>query len=1197
MFVNTPPNLQVMGVDLDNYKGAAGLWRLAGELADKGVTYMVDLHDVLRTKALRAFLGARGIKSVKIDKGRSEKKNLTRPNHKHIVPLKNSIQRYRDAFIRAGLKMEPQFKSIFPHPADPVLFKVATLPKKDGEKWIGLAPFARHKGKIYPPHLMEQAIAMMTSHPEVRIFLFAGGPEEEAQAAEWAKRFPSIVNLAPLRMGFEAEMALMSYCDAVVSMDSANMHLASLAGTRVVSIWGATHPYCGFMGFNQKEADTLQLEMSCRPCSVFGNIPCRRGDYLCLNGISPTRIVKSLGLALFAACLLPLSSFAGTPTVFNPTFPAHPGLPAPETELTLSPEDPAINLRYCSEAEQALAEGNIQNAYALYKMVRPGRLPLDMRAGYWYGYASATARLGLLEETEVAAMELRNQDGAVGAADFLDGYIAYRKGDIRAARAAFAEVPSIYMPGIYLSQLDLQEGNWQQAAREAEESIDLLRSHPGGPNSGLLSDMARTAGLAYFKLKDQKKARTWLEEYFTLNTSMPAQDALYALAQIEYAGGNSRRAANLLSHLTDEENMIGQGAAYTLAQIEAGTGNDREAALGFARAARLNYDVEIGQNAIYNYIAAGANGATVPFASAAAMYESYLNSGGGANAHADTLALRFAREYYREGNYAKALECIERIPFPDIEAQNELRRILYQLGRQEVASGKYSAAATHLTRATSLKGGDPRLTAECELWLGEAYYGSGDYSRAAAAYSRAIKGLSGANRTLALYDYAYALFSQDKFAAAAKAFSQALGATPALPAAQKSDALLRLADSRFYTGDYAGALAGYREGTKGASGADYAAMRAAVALGLTGDIDGKLKILSHFASNYPSSRWIPDAALELGNTYAALDRQDEAAAAFASITKSNPSSPQARKGTLSMAQALQKKRDYEGAAEAYRNVIRKWPTSEEAMIANDDMMRLASSQGTIAEYAAFLQSVPGAPKIDSEKMETLAFESAEEAWADDITDIHRLQEYLRTYPDGRFVAQALLDIAESEMNSDNRSEALNAYMELEKKGGADYAPEAYVGIMRNTDDPAQRALYAKRVLATGGVEAEAMEEARLFNAIGMLGDAASRNEGVSILTQMAQSPELETGARAAVELGEWQLKQGRTEDALATLTAFTDAGSPYAYWLARGFIALSDTYRKKGDATLANEYLKSLKANYPGKEPDIINAISSRLKK
>ena len=90
----------------------------------------------------------------------------------------------------------------------------------------------------------------------------------------------------------------MSQLDTMVSMDSANMHLASICGTRVVSVWGATHPYAGFMGWNQSVDDAVQLDMPCRPCSIYGNRPCLRGDYACLNNIDPVAIADRVELGI-----------------------------------------------------------------------------------------------------------------------------------------------------------------------------------------------------------------------------------------------------------------------------------------------------------------------------------------------------------------------------------------------------------------------------------------------------------------------------------------------------------------------------------------------------------------------------------------------------------------------------------------------------------------------------------------------------------------------------------------------------------------------------------------------------------------------------------------------------------------------------------------------------------------------------------
>jgi ADP-heptose:LPS heptosyltransferase len=74
------------------------------------------------------------------------------------------------------------------------------------------------------------------------------------------------------------------------------MHLASLLGTTVVSVWGATHPYAGFTGWRQSPENIVQIDKPCRPCSVYGNKKCYRDDapYACMKEISPSMIIEKI---------------------------------------------------------------------------------------------------------------------------------------------------------------------------------------------------------------------------------------------------------------------------------------------------------------------------------------------------------------------------------------------------------------------------------------------------------------------------------------------------------------------------------------------------------------------------------------------------------------------------------------------------------------------------------------------------------------------------------------------------------------------------------------------------------------------------------------------------------------------------------------------------------------------------------------
>lgn len=298
MFVNPPANFRVEGIDAKGEdSGVGGLLRVFNRLrSEVGFDSYVDLQDSLRSRAFGVLCRLRGMAVSTINNGHKGKHSLTRRHNKILLPLISSRARYREAFFSLGLPVENRFQGLYGQggKGDPSLFATLSPPKRDGEKWVGIAPFAKYTGKIYPPELMEEVVREVSSHKGVKIFLFGGGESEREILDRWASAYPGTVNLAGTRHGFPAELSMASWLDVMVSMDSANMHLASLVGTPVISIWGATHPYCGFKGWRQREDDTIQLPMTCRPCSVFGDKPCFRGDYHCLRGIAPNVITERI---------------------------------------------------------------------------------------------------------------------------------------------------------------------------------------------------------------------------------------------------------------------------------------------------------------------------------------------------------------------------------------------------------------------------------------------------------------------------------------------------------------------------------------------------------------------------------------------------------------------------------------------------------------------------------------------------------------------------------------------------------------------------------------------------------------------------------------------------------------------------------------------------------------------------------------
>lgn len=272
------PNLIFKGVDLEDYKGFFGMWKLSKELLKEfQFEYVADLHDVIRAKILDRIFKLKGKQVFKIDKGKSEKEKLTDIWNLQKTPLKLTTERYADVFREMGFKVELSHE---------------LRPKSVQKSGIGIAPFAQHHGKMLPTEkTFEVAKILSKQH---KVYFFGGGKSEVETLNSWQQQIPNSENLAG-KLTLNKELKKISELELMISMDSANMHLASLVGTRCVSIWGSTHPFAGFLGYGQSEKDVVQInDLTCRPCSVFGDKECYRGDWACLEEIKVQQIIAKI---------------------------------------------------------------------------------------------------------------------------------------------------------------------------------------------------------------------------------------------------------------------------------------------------------------------------------------------------------------------------------------------------------------------------------------------------------------------------------------------------------------------------------------------------------------------------------------------------------------------------------------------------------------------------------------------------------------------------------------------------------------------------------------------------------------------------------------------------------------------------------------------------------------------------------------
>jgi ADP-heptose:LPS heptosyltransferase len=296
-FFNSIPNISFFYPDFrGRHKGLPGIIRLYNDLKNLyQFDHVLDLHDVLRSKILRNLFRMAGVKVSVIDKGRSEKKSLITGKKKKF--LKHTVERYCDVFSKAGFPFEPVREASISPDAD-ALKKTGLLLNKDILN-IGVAPFAKHNLKMWPADYMKKLLSIISENHNC-MFWFFGGKEDLYKLEDSKKSVPGSYITAG-EFNLSEELALMSRLSFMISMDSSNVHMAALSGTKVISIWRGTDPMAGFGPWMQPDNFSIRIpveELDCRPCTIYGKGKTKR-NFQCMKRLTPELVygrIISLGV-------------------------------------------------------------------------------------------------------------------------------------------------------------------------------------------------------------------------------------------------------------------------------------------------------------------------------------------------------------------------------------------------------------------------------------------------------------------------------------------------------------------------------------------------------------------------------------------------------------------------------------------------------------------------------------------------------------------------------------------------------------------------------------------------------------------------------------------------------------------------------------------------------------------------------------
>ncbi|MDE6199755.1 MAG: tetratricopeptide repeat protein [Muribaculaceae bacterium] len=819
-------------------------------------------------------------------------------------------------------------------------------------------------------------------------------------------------------------------------------------------------------------------------------------------------------------------------------------------------------------------------------------------------------------------------------ARFYEGYIAYVRKDYTKAAELFKKCNSSKAPGdmadYYLAQIEYLDGDYAKAASTARRLYSNTRIEPS-----FRFEAMRVAGESYYQLDDLGEALPLLREY-AANTSDPLPTTLYMLGVTEYREGNYDEAVKYLTPVIDFDNAMGQSANLFIGQAMMRQANYSGAIIAFDRALRMHFDNDVREAAFYNYAVAKTEGGRIPFGNSVATFEEFLRAFPNSR-HASDVREYLVAGYMTDNNFAAALASINQIKNPSKKILGAKQQVLYALGSREVMAGQHDAAIAHLKEAVALKQHDAKTAAESELWLGEAYYGNGDYAAAQKSYRNSLTGnrLSPENKQVALYGLGYSYFRDGDAENASRYFTDFINSRPEPSGILKADALSRIADRYFTEKDFGKAASAYNDAYRAnpATG-DYALLSRARMYGYDGNYKEKVNLLQQFIKEFPKSSMLPQAYIDLGESYAQLGDAGRSIESYSMVASRYPGSAYGRQANLLLALAYLNENDKPQAIDTYKQLITTAPGSEEGRQASDNLKQIMANDGMLDEYVAFINSVPGATPVGASDVENAAFLAAERDYLNKgltgrLTDyldrfpqgasrpaalgyaiaanskagnaeatIGYANELIETYPDNALMPAALKAKAEALADQGKGELALSAYEQLATTASTpEMLNEAQLGIMRTARDLGynDRVIDAASAITSSSTPSGEQRSEAAFNYAEALYNNGDTDNAIARWNELSADLNDIYGTKALFRIAQAGYDAGDLKAARTAAEKLIDSDTPHNYWLARGFILLSDINRAEGNLFEADQYLVSLRDNYPGTETDIFKMIDDRL--
>lgn len=255
--------------------------RLVRQLRAERFSFLVDLHNNLRSHRLRVALG---IPAAGFPKLNARKYVLTKFK-RDTLPDRHLVDRYAEALQPLGVPLDAGGLELFlpPEAATAAQQQLASAGVAGGFTAHVLgAKFATKRW----PAAYHAELANRRGQPVVLL----GGPDVANDARTVAKRLAVPYLNTVGKADLMTSAAFIQHAAAVVTPDTGLMHVAAAFQRPTYVLWGNTVPKFGMAPYRAPHRNLEVHGLRCRPCSKLGFARCPQGHHRCMHELNPERV-------------------------------------------------------------------------------------------------------------------------------------------------------------------------------------------------------------------------------------------------------------------------------------------------------------------------------------------------------------------------------------------------------------------------------------------------------------------------------------------------------------------------------------------------------------------------------------------------------------------------------------------------------------------------------------------------------------------------------------------------------------------------------------------------------------------------------------------------------------------------------------------------------------------------------------------